>query len=349
MLNRVFSVNISKNIARTSTTTFANIKEGEIVVCDKNKQIINTTGNAVVSTTNSIYIGVGTADTYTVTNSAGTTTTYRKVKFSAPIYGAHIKSVTSGAYAAAAEKVAKITATFTPVSGSEYVLRVIYRDIFEHPGQFTHTYRVIAKSTDTSTTIMAALATKINSEKKSRISAVASSNTITLTGSVIVNPMPLDPIDDYRQVDFVVTPFSNNFGTVTTLYNTNSTDASTLGVSVFTRGTGTYALVRDREKYSMPYRGITNQREWPIIKPTYTADSAATYNKICIESNVPYTSPDMGYDKVTGVTTEIYLANGLTSGTNANQITDFMAKLNSYIVSAGFATISTSGWGTYLS
>ena len=62
------------------------------------------------------------------------------------------------AYAAKVESTVSFDWTgVTPVPGYRYVIRLIYKDLYEHPGQFTHTYEHIATATDTIDTIGASL------------------------------------------------------------------------------------------------------------------------------------------------------------------------------------------------
>lgn len=66
------------------------------------------------------------------------------------------------------------------VAGHRYVLRIVYKDMYEAPGQFTHSYEVYAESTD-ATALATALVNKINKHKNRRVQASLSGSTITLT------------------------------------------------------------------------------------------------------------------------------------------------------------------------
>ena len=352
MMKNVNSVVITKNIARTGSITYANIAEGEVVVLDKNKNIITTTSNADINLTDVIYIARGYNEVNTITLPDGTTQSRRKLIVSAPIQGRNIQNVTSKVYTAAQEKVAKIAFSFTPVTNAVYALRLSYRDLYQHPGLFSYTYRVTATSTDTVTTIAAKFAALINKHKDTRVAAVASTTNLTLTGLNIPNES-VNAIDEYDQVNFTVFLYSENLGTSTITYNDNATGASALSVSVFGKGYGTPKLVRDREKHAMSYRGITNRVHFPVIIPDFTVDMSAAYNTIIITANNEYLTPDNQKLETTPISVEIYCAeSAATTGTNASQTADIVAKLNNYFASTEkfpSATIVTTAWKTFLS
>lgn len=352
MMKNVNSVIVTKNIARTGTVTYANIADGEVVVLDKNKNIITTTANADINLTDVIYIARGTNEVNTITLPDGTTQSRRKLVTSAPIKGRNIKNVTSKVYTAAQEKVAKLAMSFTVTAGAVYALRLSYRDLYQHPGLFSYTYRVTADASDTVTTIAAKFAVLINKHKDTRVSAVASTTNLTLTGLSIPNETST-AIDEYTQVNFLVFLYSANFGATTITYNDNATGASTLSVSVFGEGFGTPKLVRDREKHALSYRGITNRTVFPIIIPDLTVDMSAQYNTIIITADNEYLTPDNQKLETTPISVEIYCAeSAATTGTNASQTADIVAKLNNYFASTEnfpAATIVTTAWKTFLS
>src|SRR6056297_1551278 len=95
---RVNKVLIGKLIDRTSsvqitdpTTTATYIAEGEAVVLDKDKNLLSA--GAVISDTDTIYIAVGTGDTYEYTKPDGTLVeNARKLDISGPIKGRDVIS-----------------------------------------------------------------------------------------------------------------------------------------------------------------------------------------------------------------------------------------------------------------
>ena len=135
-------------IAKTAPASFSNVDslaDGAIALFDENKKLLTTAANAAAA--NAIYVGVcqGTEDVY---NEEGTKTTKAVIKYSMPIQKGSCPSMVVTPFVAKAEDKIVITATkVTPEIGHRYVLRLVYNDIHEAPGQFTHTYEVIAKTT----------------------------------------------------------------------------------------------------------------------------------------------------------------------------------------------------------
>ena len=106
---------------------------------------------ATYTNTKTIYIAEGTNETISYVNEAGTAFTARKIIVSDAINGALVKGYRGKVYEAKTEEVVTFGAiTDTIVAGTEYVLRIVYNDMVEHPGQFTATYRYVAKTGDTS-------------------------------------------------------------------------------------------------------------------------------------------------------------------------------------------------------
>jgi len=320
MIERVNKVFIGKNIARTSSAVLYGASqaaaEGEIFVLDKNKALL--AAGATVSDTDTIYIAEVTGDTYSYVNEAGTSVTgVKKLITSDPIEGRNVKGYRGRAYAAAVEQVVTIDgSTFAPVIGTEYVIRVVYTDTYEKPGQVTASYRVIATTTS-SDDLWAAFVTKINKHVNRRVVA-SGTTTLVLTGRV----MPFDrtdnvnAIDEYYQVNFKAFLFSNNFGDTTVTYTTRPS-----------AGNGTWQRVRDVEKFALSYRGIMNRTVFPVDMPAMRTVKAATYHSIVIEHDKSYTAPD-SYDKKTRLTTEIYIP------TAAGQLADVLTVLNPWMASA---------------
>lgn len=332
---RVNKVLIGKDIARTltvqitdPTTTATYIAEGEVVVLDKDKNLL--AAGSTVSDTDTIYIAVGTDDTYDYTKPDGTLVeNARKLDISGPVKANGIVTYKGvEADSAATERQATIdisTATsFTPEIGTEYVIRIVYKDINEHPGQFIQDFRVVADSV-TPSELTDAFVSKINKNKDSRISAVNSSDDLVLTGKVIPNSSA-DAIDEYQQVDFEVSLHevtADDWDDVSVTYNTEAHP-----------GNGNPKLVRDREKHALAYEGVTNMTQFPVIKPDMKVDMSTWYDAIVIESNVPYISTSLQYGESTPLTVELYMP------ANASQTTDVLAVLNPWMESAGNNAVS---------
>jgi hypothetical protein len=338
MQNRVNKVIIGKDIARTAslqitdpTTTATYVAEGEAFVVDKNKNLL--AAGSTIADTDIIYIGIGSSETYEYTLETGTLVeNARRIDFSSPIQGSLIKSYKGlSADNAATERVATVNidsaSSFAPVVGTEYVLRVVYKDIPEHPGQFTDTFRVVAASTTPSalTTLFVAEINQKGPSGKidSRVVASASSNNLVLTGKVIPYNNTSEEIDEYRQVDFDVFLFSDNFDDCVVTYSTTAHP-----------GNGNPKIVRDREKFAQSYEGITNRIHFPVIKPLQTVDMTKWYDAIIIENGIDFVSADMEYIKETQVTTEIFIP------ANAGQTTDILAVLNPWMASVNQTAVT---------
>jgi len=340
MLTRPFKLLIGKNVSRDAAvvagadiaTVIATgaISDGEIVVLDKNKNVL--TAGATKSDTDTIYIAQGTGETFAYTNEAGSTTSAnRKVVFSDPIQASGIKSYKGSSYTALAEEVMTITypAVATTV-GREYVLRIVYKDLAEHPGQFTQTIRRICTSA-TQATHVASLVADINNFPGIRVTAADSGGAVfTLTGKAIPEcTTSVNDIEEYRQVNF------DAFVT----YIDSDDNHQTLGATVAlttppSTGVGTWELVRDMEKVAQGYKGITNKTHFPVIKPDMQTSAAATYDLIVIEHDNSYLSSDNQYVKKTPITTVLALY------VDSNQETDILAALNPWMESCGFESVT---------
>ena len=97
------------------------------------------------------------------------------------LFRSHEVKFVKGTYVAPSQDVINIDLSGATIkAGNRYVLRVVYKDLYEHPGQFTHTYEVIATAT-TPATLASAFAAKISKHMNRRVVATVSSAIITLT------------------------------------------------------------------------------------------------------------------------------------------------------------------------
>lgn len=320
MLERVNKVLIGKAISRTASSVLTgasqNTAEGEIYVLDKNKAIL--AAGSTVADTDTIYIAEVSGDTYDYVSPAGSAVTgVKKILYSDPIEAKGVSSYLGRSYAVATEEVVTVDlSSLTPVVGTEYVIRVVYTDTYERPGQVTATYRYTT-TTATLATFITNIAAIINKHVYRRVNATTTSTTLVLTGRVIPYDATdtVDAIDEYRQVNFGVYLYSNNFATSTVTYTTRPFP-----------GNGTWQRVRDAEKFAQAGRGITNRVVFPVLKPAMRTIKSTTYNAIVIESNKLYQSPD-SYEKTAKLTTEIYVP------TTAGQAADVLAVLNPWMAS----------------
>lgn len=323
MIDRVNKVLIGKSIARTLALTSSTLytgtngpAEGEIVILDKNLKLAST--GITINESEVIYIAEALGETYTVTNEAGTTVTgIKKLIISDPIEGKNVSSYVGRAYSAAVNQVVTVDmSSLTPVVGTEYVIKLVYTDTYERPGQVTATYRYVS-TTAVLATFITNFAAVVNKHANRRVNATTTATTLILTG----RSMPYDitdsvnAIDEFYQVNFKAFLYSNNFATSTITYTTNPF-----------KGNGTWQLVRDAEKRAQSYKGIMNRTIFPIQLPAMRTSSSLTYNTIVIESSKGYFSPD-SYNKTTRLATEVYLPVG------AGQTTQVLATLNQWMAS----------------
>lgn len=327
MFTRPNSLLIGKDIARTVAlvdgaamgVVEANIVEGEVVVLDKYFKLATA---PTYSATDVIYIAEGSADTYNYSNEAGTAVTgARKLTVSAPIQGQKVVDVIGSSYSAKSEQVTTIPAiSDAVVAGTEYVLRVVYKDIVEHPGQFTQTYRYIAKSGDASQDVLDGLRARIAKHSGARI-AGSGTTTLILTGlSIPEYTSNLDSIDEFDMVQFDVF-----FNYVDSDYQWTevglASDITNVRPSF---GVGGWELIRDMEKHANGYKGITNNTHFPVIKPAFRTVKNETYDVITITYDNMYNTPNNQYDAQTKLVATIALPDG------AGQTTEVLAAINAW-------------------
>lgn len=324
MLQKVNTVLIAKTAPATFTTADA-LADGAIALFNENKQIL--TSAAAAASAKAIYVGVceGKEDVY---NQAGTKSTKSIIKFSKEIQKGSNPTLVVTSFAAKSEDKIVITATsVTPEVGHRYVLRLVYNDIYEAPGQFTHTYEVIAKTTAPAD-LMSAFAKKINKHQEARVTAAVTAAVLTLTAKEIPYNQGVTLDHGYTQVSveaFMWTTIPSGLLSNAMYPIANLTIAKTQG----TPGKGNAYIVRDRENAAMGYRGITHRANgiYPYIAPEFRSDLTAEYDTITMEWDNKYLSDDNQYIKTTPLATEIYVVKNQIT-TNAlflNMIKSFIA------------------------
>jgi hypothetical protein len=225
----------------------------------------------------------------------------------------------------------------TPVVGTEYIVRIIYKDVKEHPGQFTQTYRYVS-TTATLDTFGTAIAAKINAHAGRRVNATYTTGTdaLLLTAREIPEGATgLTDIDKFSMVEFdVVFNYVNSSGNWT-VWPTTST---TITYSAAAKGSGEWETLRDLEKDVIGYRGISNLTHFPVLQPDFETVKDETYDMIVIEHEVPYQSPDNQYVKNAPQSTVIAIPYTATS----NQMDSVLAQLNPWMASCpgAFANVS---------
>jgi hypothetical protein len=340
MIQRTNKIFIGKDINRTAAITdgmavmsavttgygvsTGYVANGEILVLDKYKKVLGV--GATISDTDVIYICQGLGTSFSIANEAGTAITGYHLRMSDPIDGKNVKNWNGKAYVAKAEQTTTLdfTAVAAFVVGTEYIIRIIYRDIWEHPGQYTATYRYTPTVT-TLATVLTALAAKINAHSGRRVSASATATTLVLTGL----PIPqcttgVNDLDPFTMVEFVTdVDYVNSSGYWTSIGLTSNTVVEPV------YGTGNWENVRDIERAAWGYLGITNRTHYPIILPDVMTDATKTYNIYTIEHDNAYLSPDNQYVKHTPITTQI----AFVVPSSGNQKGAVLGVLNSWMES----------------
>ena len=306
MLNHVNTVLIGSNCP-ASYTNVAALSVGDVALFDENKKILTSTGAAAAA--KSIYVGV-VKGTESVTDNAGTVSTVKVLSYSNEIQKGSTPNMVYSDYVAASEDIISFNlASVVPTVGDRYVLRVIYNDIYEHPGQFTHTYEVIAKTT-TPADLVTAFKAKINKHTNRRINATnVVATTLVITAMTKTDNEGLDSLNYYSQVSMDATMYAQD--TTSLLLNQPKAIPSlTITKTQGTPGNGNAKIIRDRENAALGYKGIINRMYWPVIKPTLSVDLAATYDELVIENDNHYLSNDNQYTKNTPIATELYVNAG---------------------------------------
>ena len=332
-INRTAAVvdGMSEVTAGSTSAGYAfSLAEGEIVVLDKYKKVLGA--GKTISDTDVIYICQGMGTTYNVTNELGTAmTSLRKLRISDPIEGKKVKSYTGVSYSAATQQSTIITPA-AGVVGTEYLLRIVYKDIWEHPGQFTATYRYTAAAA-TVADVATGLSVKINKHTGRRIDSVDNTGSFTITAKAIPQcTTGLNDLDTFSLVEYkCFLDYINSSGRWTT-------QGATIADTAASYGSGNWEQVRDIERAAWSYLGITNRTHYPIILPDACTVVGATYDIITIEHDASYLSPDNQYIKQAPLTTQI----AFVVPSSGTQETVVLGVLNSWLASCpgSFAPVS---------
>lgn len=321
MITRVDSVMIGKKCP-TSYTTVDNLNAGEVALFDENRALIKNQDDALKAST--IYVGVCTGD-MTVTMPDGTSSTKKVVEYSNAIQKASKPSYVMGDYEApVAEKIEIDLTSAKPVIGHRYVLRIVYKDLYEASGQFTHTYETVATS-EAAYDLGNALLKKINKHANRRVTAALTNHKLTLTA------MPKDDNEGVYSLNeySVVSMEASLYVTIPGALLSNVPEAvagATIKKTAGHPGKGFWKQVRDMEVRMLGYKGHVFTDAYPIIEPKRFVTEGATYDYFTIENDNLYLSPDNQYIKTTPLTTEVYVEHA-----EENKTSVFTKALGSFI------------------
>lgn len=327
MITRVDSVMIGKKCPASYTTVDA-LNAGEVALFDENRALIEDQDGALKAST--IYVGVCTGD-MTVTMLDGTSSTKKVVEYSNAIQKASKPSYVIGDYVAPVEEKIEINLTSaTVVIGHRYVLRIVYKDMYEAPGQFTHTYEVVA-TTETADDLGNALRKKINKHANRRVSATFESHKLTLTALPKDDNEGVYSLNEYS----VVSMEASLYVTIPGALLSNVPEAvpgATITKTAGKPSKGYWKQVRDAEVRMLGYKGHVFTDAYPIIEPKRFVTEGATYDYFTIENDNLYLSPDNQYIKTTPLTTEVYVEHA-----EENKTSVFAKALGSFITGVKIA------------
>lgn len=301
MLQSVHSVLIGKTCP-ASYITADTLAAGDVALFNENKALIKTAAEA--ATASSLYVGVA-GSKINVTMPDGSVAQKANIDFSNEIKKNSKPSAVIGKYVAPVEEKIVITLTnATIVAGNRYVLRIVYKDMYEAAWQFTHTYEVYAESA-TAADLAAAIVKKINAHKNRRVQATVSSAVITLTAMPKDDNEGVDSLNEYS----VVTMEASLYETIPGALLANQPKAvagATIAKTVGNPGKGYWKQVRDAEVRNMGYKGHVFTGAYPSVEQARKVIEGAEYDYAIIENDNLYLSNDNQYIKTTPLTTEVY-------------------------------------------
>lgn len=322
MIQHVNTVLIGKNLPPAYTTADA-LSAGDVALFDQNRAIIKTAAEAAKAT--SLYIGVA-QNKVKVTMPNGSVADKANIKFGNEIQKNSNPSAVIGEYVAPVQDKIVITLTdATIIAGHRYVLRIVYKDMYEAPGQFTHTYEVFAANT-TAADLATAIVEKINKHANRRVNASASAAVITLTAMEKDDNNGVYSLNEYSVVDMEASLYVTIPGAILS----NQPDAIPGAKIVKTPGNpgkGYWKQVRDAEVRYMGYQGHVFTGAYPEVVQDRMVEQDATYDYITVENDNKYLSNDNQYIKTTPLTTELYVKHsaGFASSIVAKGIENFIA------------------------
>lgn len=322
MITRVNTVLVADTISDNQTAE-ANWKVGDCAMFDENKKFITTEEQAAAAS--SIYLGVIT-DSVQVLEPNSTDGTLHKMpifKWSSEIQKSGHPRATIVQHKKPVEEKVVITNNHETdndaIVGHRYVLRIVYKDINEAPGQFTHTYEVYAKSQKFDD-VFAELANKINKHKNRRVTAEAKNSgehTLTLTALPKDDNDGINSLNEYSQVSMEVTFYETIPGALLANQPKPVEDIA-ITKTPGDPGRGWWKVVRDEERKYMGYTGHVFTGAYPSVEQKMLVKEGAEYDTVTIESDNLYLSNDNQYIKTTPITTTLYLnSTGASTGINA--------------------------------
>lgn len=298
MLQHVNSVLVSNTINTTAgAINSASLAKGALVAVNDKGALINPT--AAISDTTYVKFGV-------VRSIINATDKIYDIKWGNPIQKQGVKSIayTTKSVAPVQDKVVITLTDAEIVAGHRYVLRMVYRDIYEAPGQFTHTYEVFAAST-TAADLASAIVAKINKHKNRRIDASVSGAVITLTAKAKDDNNGVYSLNEYSTVNMEASLYVTIPGALLS-NQPEAVKGATIVKTPGNPGKGYWKQVRDAEVRYMGYEGHVFTGAYPQVMQDMMTVEDAAYATLTISNENAYLSNDNQYIKNTPITSDIY-------------------------------------------
>ena len=298
MLQHVNSVLISNTInTTTGAINAATLAKGALVAVNDKGALIDPT--AAITDTTYVKFGV-------VRSVIDSTKKIYDIKWGNPIQKQGVKSIayTTESVAPVQDEVVIDLTDAEIVAGHRYVLRVVYKDIYEAPGQFTHTYEVFAANT-TAADLASAIVAKINKHKNRRIDASASAAVITLIAKAKDDNNGVYSLNEYSTVSME----ASLYVTIPVALLSNQPEAvkgATIVKTPGNPGKGYWKQVRDAEVRYMGYEGHVFTGAYPQVMQDMMTVEDAAYATLTISNENAFLSNDNQYIKNTPITSDIY-------------------------------------------
>lgn len=310
MITRVDNVMIASAACPTSYSTADALNVGQVALFDENKKIL-ANGDAAV-TAKSVYVGICKGTMKVANPKTGALENKKQIEFSNEIQKSNCINSVLQAYAAPVqEKIEFNMAAATIVIGHRYVLRIVYKDLYEDPGQFTHTYEVIAKTT-TPQDLCDAFAKQINAHANRRVTVTSLLNKLTLTAMEKDDNEGVYSINEYSVVSMEASIYVTIPGALLSNVPEN-VPGMVMTKTAGNPGKGYWKQVRDREMRCMGYKGHVFTDAYPVIEQKRNVKEGETYDYLIIENDNAYLSNDNQYVKTTPLMTELYVKSGSLS------------------------------------
>ena len=322
MLQHVNTVLVGKNCPASYTNADA-LAVGDVALFNENGAIISTPAGAAAA--KSIKVGVAKSKV-SVTLPDGSVAQKANIEFSNVISKDHAINFVKGVYVAPSQEVVNVDLSSATVKvGNRYVLRIVYKDLYEHPGQFTHTYEVIATAT-TPATLASAFAAKISKHMNRRVNVSVNAAVLTLTAMAKDDNEGVNSINEYSVVNMEVSMYETEPASVLNFNAPAAIVGAVITKTAGTPGKGYWKQVRDAEMRNMGYKGHVFTGAYPEVEQEKIVDSTKTYDYITVEYYNNYLSSDNQYVKHAPFTLELFVEAGeLASSIVENGIKSFIA------------------------